>query len=79
MTLSGIDNHEIVSKTCEIKIYLLIFYIIGEIQLDRSSDCTCHLIHQSGRLVPEMIFRILTDLCIVRAGHFSIVKEIVHH
>ena len=80
MTFSGVYDNQFVTKFTEREIKFAVFQIVSvcEIKQNRTTYCTCHLIHHSGSLVPVYILCILTDLSIIVVGHFAVIKEIIN-
>ena len=80
MTFSCVYNNKSVSKFSEGKIQFAIFQVISvcKIKQYRTTNCTCHLIHHSGCLVPVYIFCVLTYFCIIIKGHFALIEKVIN-
>ena len=81
MALSGVYDNQLITEFTEREIKFAVFQIVSvcEIKQNRTTYCTCHLIHHSGSLVPVYIFCVLTDFCIIIVGHFTFVEEVINN
>ena len=81
VAFSRIYNHQAVILRAEIKINLLHNrrFRIFKIDRNQTADRACHLIEQTRRLVPELVFCIFSDVGVGDNIHLSLVKHRISH
>jgi len=81
MSTSGLNDDQTVIPGCKIKIDLLHLRLvrIQEINRDQTADCACHLVKQSGSLVPVYVLCILSYMSIGDGVHPSLIEETIDH
>ena len=79
MAFSGVYNYQFVTKFSIGEVQLAVFQIISvcKVEENRTTNCTCHLIHHSGSFIPVYVLCVLTNLCIVCVSHLAVVKEVI--
>ena len=79
MAFSCVYNYQSVTKFSIGEVQLAVFQIISvcKVEENRTTNCTCHLVHHSRSFIPVYVLCVLTNLCIVCVSHLAVVKEVI--